>query len=906
MITKIFDPISTHRDLIRHVSGEGDVEIVDPTNSFVLMLEAISEATSASAVQSATLMRSVYPTTCTNMSELLRHATGEELIGLYASPASATFTVFVNTVDILSTGQQSDLSNETKYVQISAGTKIVVQGVTYTTTNSVRIHYDGHSSIVEQLKNDEYGFNRYGSIRSVVHTDPISGKWVKFDIKTRQFDYQTHKIDIIGALDVEIDHPDSFWYISAKGIFPDGIKDLRITHSDIVYDLNHCTLKVEPMGGKFRLHLPNIYQINDKAPLSIEVTVHVTRGKFNANLGDFAYGDFILLRNSIDTTLQNVTIFINSTNIVTGGKDTKTLDEVRESIITNVTGPLITPVTVTQLKERANRDGYNIDLYSDMVTHRLFIISKNIDAYVFKDIKSDPDTYINRTIITEDNKSDTIVSVNGATIVKRYSLFQNGINGCLPVKDNVLLDTFMGRGGYTKTRMVEIMNNDRHFFTPFVNIIYPDKICRTFDFDSPELSDLEIVNRNTFNSFRVNISEYKIRFIDDAFEIVFKLVGLNTVNLQEFPILMQLSITDTDDNVMFFNSDSIPTIDDTRVRFKIPTNSYVTKDDQVMVKENGIWHLMDINVDIGVMIYTDKEVGEATEVYIDEKLISKPEGLEDITGITRENVRCRFVVPKDNLFNESNFIYTNRKYQTYDEDVPFFYESNVYAFELGECGEEPDMTIVHPRGTPKVDQDGNTIIRFKKGDIKLVDGKPIIDGIRGIELQGNFLMLEAEYKMVNDRLHDDAFLVSKGYINEFLDFAKTLDESSLESTTYKYRPVKDSGLVNVKVYDSIKHLPQQIRPEIELYVDANSNYNLDISRIGRVIQIEIEKDVISLDGIRKALAKELSIVGASVKSLGIGVLTEYITILRNQFALKKLMTPNNEVVYDIDVKIVTV
>lgn len=909
-IENIYDPLQTHRDMVKHISGEGKVDVVDPTNSFMLMLEAIGEATSNAATEAATLVRAIYPTTCVEMSELLRHATGEELFGLYASPAAARFVLYVNAIDVFSNGLPSDLSEDTKMVQISSGTKITVQGITYTTVNNVRIHYDGTTSIVEQLTNDDYGFNRYGSIRSGIHTDVEGGKWIKFELNARQFDYQVHTMEVVGPLDVEISHPDSFWYVTAKGIFNDGIKDLLITHSDIVYDINQCTLKVLPLGDKIKVHLPNIYLINDNAPLSIELTIHVTKGKFNANLGEFNYKEFMLTRSPEDLALNNVTIIINSDKIVTGGKDTKTIEEVKDSIINNVTGPLITPITIDQLQERARRDGYSLTLYKDMATHRMFIIAKNIDPYVFKDIQSDPDTYINEAVLTSNLISPNIITIQESTVIKQNTMFKNIVDGCVPVDDILLLDTFEGKGGYEKNRLLEIMNKDRYFFTPFANVIYPDKICRTFDFASPELTNLEIINRNVYTPYRINISEYQIEFVNDQFEITFKLIGLDTIGLSEYPIMTQLSIDDVDGIPMYFDMLSLPTLKDPTVKFTIPTNSYITKDNRLMIKEGGIWHFMDIEANIRIMIFTPKDIGNATEIYVDEKYIKRSESATGLTGITNENITCRFVVPKDNLFNETAFTYTGRKYQVYEEDVPFFYDENVYAFEVNGCPTDsttgPDMTIIHVKGSPKVDKDGNTIYRYRKGDVKLVDGKPIVDGVRGIEIRSNLLMLEAEYKTLNDRLHDDAFMVSKAYIDEFINFAKSLDVTSLESTSYRYRPIKDSGLVKCKVYDKIVYLHQQVRPEIELYIDSNSSFKLDTASIGRIIQIEIEKEVVSLDAIRKALAKKLSIVGASVVSLGLNVKTEYITILRNQFALKKLMTPNNEVVYDIDVKIVKV
>ncbi|MCK5923706.1 MAG: hypothetical protein KAG66_22420, partial [Methylococcales bacterium] len=280
----IFDPEIVHSDLVKHMQGKMGQEMLDPTNTFALMLESIGESASEAVQASVAITRKVYPSLCNTSEEILRHATSDELIGLYASPSSTILSVYMNAIDVLNVGQASDISLDTRFVQMSKRTRFTVGGITFCSVNDVRIHYDGLSSLVEQVTSYDYGFNRYGSLNSYLIDDVDGGKWIKFDIPVRQFDYQIFESDVVGSYDARFPVIGQLWYTRAVGLFPDGERELAITHSDIVYDVAIPTLKITPLEGELKAHLPNIYLVNGTAPTKITLTIYGTHGAFNMNL----------------------------------------------------------------------------------------------------------------------------------------------------------------------------------------------------------------------------------------------------------------------------------------------------------------------------------------------------------------------------------------------------------------------------------------------------------------------------------------------------------------------------------------------------------------------------------------------------------------------------------------------
>jgi len=918
-IEHLYDQEQVHTEIVKRLEGKYDIELVDNLNSFAMMLESIGETGAAYLQATTTATRKVYPTTCDSFESILRHATNDELIGLYATPSDTTITFFISGVDILENGLQSDIG-DSKVVTMTSGTRVKVGDLTFTTLNDIRIHYDGDNSVVEQTSVNDYGFNRYGSLKSYIVTDNHGGRWIKFEAHLRQYDYEILSFDITGHFDTYIDlKGDQLWFLTADAIYEDRRLPMIITHSDIVYTQDTPTLRVSVLEDRIRLTLPNIYNLVGNQPSSIELTLNTTKGNININLSEYVLDEFTIHKSSDDLTLMNVTVNAFSTSVVTGGSDRKSIEEVRRCIIDNVTGALLSPVTISQLREKSLRDGYDINLYSDMTTHRLFTIGKNLPTNMFNTISSEPDIYLNKSILNPDTINYKIDYSSSGVVVKQDTLFESKNGIIKPVTDELLLDTFRGSNGMSRTRLIEYLRDHKIFYTPFTNIIYKDYVCRTVRLDAPIMDNLEIVNRNVFIPYRINIDDYKISFKDDEYLISISLTNIDSINTSTYPVKAQLIIPTANGGKLYFNSDGIVDGTVNVLVFKIPTDSFVNEDDNIRIIGGSSLYstLVPLRVESQIMIYAIGNIVDNTNVYEDESYLSLPNGIDEITGITNQSIRIEFGQPLDNLFNNTSFQYTERKYKRYESDIPYFYENDVYAFELSACSEdEPDMTIVHRRGDMKrapqtaeqliSGDEGSPLLRYMAGDTILIDGLPIVDEVQGVDIHTNMLMLEFEYKIIRNRIYDDSIDLVKEHIKQFLGFCDIIGENRLESTAFKYKPFKNSGTVLID-NDGVKlRLNQYMRPTLELYVDINSDFTLDIREIGRVIQQEIQKDRISLDDIRKAIKNTLGITAVSIKDLGIDYDSEYIHVIGNQFSLTKKLTQSDEVVYDMDVSIVRV
>lgn len=80
----------TYFELLDEISN-GEIDILDPNNPFVYLLE-VSAMSSYSAISESFInMRKSFPSLAHNAEEIYAHMAEEDFIGVYATPASAKF-----------------------------------------------------------------------------------------------------------------------------------------------------------------------------------------------------------------------------------------------------------------------------------------------------------------------------------------------------------------------------------------------------------------------------------------------------------------------------------------------------------------------------------------------------------------------------------------------------------------------------------------------------------------------------------------------------------------------------------------------------------------------------------------------------------------------------------------------
>jgi len=902
---KFFDPLSVQMDIIHKVEKASGVTLKDPNNSFALMLEVIGDTVSSYATSAEKTLRNTFVSTAETKEALLRHATGEELVGFYATPATARITFLVNAIDVLDKGLVSDISEHAKYIRLSKFTSILIPGYEFTLLNDLKIHYDGHRVVVEQFNVTDHGINDLGNIAAYIiryeNTD-----FIRFEIDVKQFSLYEYTHDVVGPVNFRLPINDSYWF--SEILYKDDMgvsHQMALTASDIVFDPYELTAKIDVQDNYLNIEIPNEYQFSGIMPDKLYIKIYETKGKLSLRLSEFDTSDFKLKRNQLDTENSEVTIYCGSEKIVSGGSDKKTLEEIRESIIKKTTGPLYNQITFNQLKERAARDGYDLSLFADYLTHRLFVVNKNIDPEVFTSTNSDITVFSNTTIFSDFVENEFISRVNGdrEIVVRKNCPFIDYGEYVKPHNDPLLIDTIKKRGGYSDLVLTDTLAGNRLFFTPYTNIVYEDNTAATFDLDATDITDLQVISRNTYTSSRISPNDIKVSLEDGNYFIRIDISGIENDSKVE-NVMGQLSFTTKGGAHVFYNNIEDGTVDKPLV-FKIPTNSYVDLSDNLSLTANA--NGLDITVftklvtNMQLVLFVAGDITNSIGIYGDDLL--NDIGYGDVTPLSVSRFNVQFGLALKEIFNRSGFRYTERKYKTYEEDIPYIYEHNVYAFEADDYFVHGDLDdrILHFKGEVKLDENGDVVYKHRRGDIMLNDaGLPIVDEVFGSEILTNLIMFELEYLVTNNIVYLEAIETAKKYILEFSNFTASLRFKALESTDFKFLPKKSNRGVKIEVGSVTKIVPQVMRPVLKLFVDSRQNFNLDIVEIGRALEKCITKKEIYKSDLRDAVVKG-PIKACSIESLGIGVDEDYFVVKENEFSIGKKLTSTKDVDYDIEV-----
>ena len=98
-----YNPAAIQRrvfDTLEQVSN-GEVDVVDPSNPFVFLLEASSVLTSASMEEAENLTRQLYPSMALTEDELYLHMSDQDYVGRFSSPSRTMFTVLFNKEELM-------------------------------------------------------------------------------------------------------------------------------------------------------------------------------------------------------------------------------------------------------------------------------------------------------------------------------------------------------------------------------------------------------------------------------------------------------------------------------------------------------------------------------------------------------------------------------------------------------------------------------------------------------------------------------------------------------------------------------------------------------------------------------------------------------------------------------------
>jgi hypothetical protein len=905
------NPSQIQRIILDHLAAvtDGQVDIVDPTNPFVFLLEASAVNTAVAITEAMTYLRNQYPILAQTEEELYRHMSDVDYLNRFATPANAIFTFMIQYENLLNKMQPSAAENCIK-VTIPRNTVISANSLNFSLqypvdikrypSGTIQVEYDGALiTPLQALKSNIVDYE--------IRTDSDGVKWLFFNIEFYQFNISTVYYPVVtsSAFNYKILFTDQFYYcrvfyqpVSA----PTTWADMKTTHTDQVYDPFTPTAIIKVIDNAVQIYIPPVYIANGLIDGSVRIDVYTTKGEVYANMSNYLLTAFSVELKAIDEVndynvftngMSNTNMLAFTSAIVSGGSNGISFSDLRNRVINNSIGKWQIPITTNQFVTQSQVLGFDIIKHVDLITNRIFIATRNLPQPSNSIINSPAGLTIGSIGISLENlRLQDVARSNGNRVTLLSNCLFEWINGQFRLYTEADIEIIRQRSPYD---LAEFVNSKTFFYCPF-HYVFDNSSSefrlRAYHLDNPIATNFNFLASNASIQLSVNTSSYTLEKINTGFRLriltksdeLFKAMSDEFLNVQ----LAYIPIGET--ARAYVNGSLYGKTDGERIyEFLFDTN--------YDIDENHGLSLTNFKMYTDNFLITKTTLSQQFELFyithsIPENFAPIPETLllgkfllpDNSEVITHEKILLQFGNSLEQLWTQSRSIFSGTGYDVYTEDMPLRYANEVYerdpvtgtAFRV--VDNQLVYTTLHLEGEVVRDANGNPIIEHHIGDVIYdVDGNPVGPHPEGILRYVDLLFIEGPYYFVTDTRYKDyskevvSTLVS--WITEKLSDIK-LD--LLEQTSIYFHPKKSHGLITVAVGDGNEMLINAAQAFVitlyipdSLYRDSKARALLESTAQSK-IQDFILKSTLSISELISTLREAYSTSVVSIRVEGLG------------------------------------
>lgn len=941
-------------DYLRNVT-EGKVDIVDPTNPFVFLLEASAVNTSAAINEASIVLRKQYPALAQTEEELYRHMTDKDFLTRFSTPAKTEFTFLIQYRHMLGKMVNDEINGYKKLV-ILPNTEFEINGLIFSLQYPIEIRY--YPSKVLQIVYNNANPSPLQTlttniIKHEIRKDTSQIEWLYFNVEAHQFKIETvyAPIQASSTFHKEIQFTDKYYFcrvFQKTTATKNQWVDLKVTYTDQVYDPFTPTAVLKVLGNRLFVYIPQVYINQQLVDGNIRIDIYTTKGNINVNMANYNIKSFTTKFKAIDRE-RDVSTYSNAMNdtmcvayndkLVTGGSNGLNFKTVRELVINNAIGPYQLPITNVQLTSSEHISNFKIIKNVDVVTNRIFQATRKLP------------NPINPSLVTAANITVGTLVVNLEELAKLYNVANNqerltmlsnaifeDVNGVLALDKNSQYELIKSQSPLT---IAEIVNKGSYLYCPYYYVFdnsLSEFEVRAYDLDRPVIDSFSFNEQNNTATAVVNTRNIKIEKVLTGYKIRVTTESDNFyIGLADDVVAAQLAYKPIGESeYAYLNAEyvgKVTTVNDKQERvfeFYIDSNHDIDNKDQL--------HLTSFKMFSNEYLVTKTNLRHEfrlfyTTSYIPPGFKSGPADkmlgdflLPNSVVITYESFNIEFGKSLKQLWSQARSVLGGADYARYVEDVPQIYEEDVYdrdpetgaIFSVNENGELV-YNLIHEKGDI-VYNDGEIVYKHRKGDVIFDElGNPIVDTefytLRHVDL----LLIEGSYFFATQPIYEIyrreiAKTVTRWCTQDLADINTKL----LEQTKIYYYPQKLVGTISVKITNELTVTIEAAQSfNLELYVTSDVYKNtyirqsLELSTV-KYINEALKNRTISISDMVYGL-KEIygdNVISFNLTGLGGDKNYETVTIVNDSDSLslkKKLVVKEDNslaVVEDVNIKFI--
>lgn len=909
-----FNPARSQRVILQHLKDvtEGRVDVVDASNPFVFNLEASSVNVANFMSQAAINNRKQYPVAALTPEDLYLHMSDKDYLGRFALPGKCSFTLSFDRDELINS---LVLDPETGYrkIVIPRNSTVSVHGYTFTQEYPIEIRQLNHGGL--QVVYD----TTYPSPIQTITTNLLPRRTIRrnavqtmlsFDYELMQFSIVSRTEDLQMGTNFSLTIPYDDQYYTARVYIQEtdlSWTEIRTTHTEQVYDIMNMTAVLRVLPDSLKVNIPQVYTNMLQRQAKIRVDLYQTKGGLTLDMSGYQNSDFTMTWKPIDPrertvytapldSLSNTGSMIWSNDIASGGRNELSFQELRERVLLNAIGTPSIPITNVQIEKALQDRGYDIVPNIDVLTNRVFLATRLLPAPQNDTLITSAALSIQSGIFNmEDAVAVGTVIDNGQSItITPDTIWQNN-NGKLNFVPKSTVDSIKN---LPNERIAALITAGNYYFTPWHYVCELSKNefdVRAYYLDNPVCTEKSFVRENDTTLIEVSTGGYEI--FKDANGYHLDIVTASTEafqSLNDNEIFVQLAFIPQGEKERAYQNGTLvgkdPNTGERKYRFSLASNFNVTKDNGLQLKDFFMF-TTDPRI-VNAPLETEFDIIYATSRQMPAQW--KPDDIDDvlgrfilpsrIAGITHERLDVLFGKHLANLWTQARSFPGTIMYETYPENVYATYKEDVYKLDpvtgspiIWENG-VPTQTILHKKGDPILDSEGNQIILYPKGSVKHdADGEPIVLNGRKMYRQVDFMLAEAVYWFATDsvaiRYKKEMTDILVKWITE--DLAE-LQDRLLEQTSIYFYPKTTTGMIAVIHGEGLTtniNAGQAFRVDLFVSAEVYSNTELRVSLNRKTVQtlgVALEGEVVSMSRATTALAADYGTDVISTRLSGLG------------------------------------
>jgi hypothetical protein len=834
--TARYNPGSIQRVIIDQIerTHSGDLELVDPMNPFIFLIEAMATIAGAQFVQAEDLTRKQYPQTAQSFEDLYHHMADQDYIGRFDTPASVKMNLLLGKDEVIRMAVPIGQGNIRK-ITIPRHTSFKVADTIFTMqypidvrvmgNGGIQVVYDGSKdSPLYELETNKLNWTLENY--TVEHAEMIN-----IEIPVLQFFIDSYNVSLNGTTSFKKTFvlKDNFYHCRASMSDRQGNwSEIGTTHSDQVFDPMKPTLLLRVIDNLLVVSLPQVYYNTGLANNELRIDIYLTKGPTEIPLQTYSSNSFVAKfidlekdDNGIYTAplLAMTTLAVFSTDTVSGGGRGLNFDQLRDRVMRNTLGSNDIPITPAQVASRLTDLGYASVLNIDNITNRVYLATRAMPLPKNGSVTSGAGATIAMLSTTMEllSEHNTIVN-NGYRITVLPSTLYKNNNGVIEIVGDDEMDLIHSLPIDNKLSNI---NETEYLFSPLhyvVDISENTLVNRPYYLDDPIIKTKIFVDDNDTLGVGVNSSVHAFERTVSGWRLLVKTdTDASFKELPDKDVYLQLAFKPVgESDLAYLNGKLVGKDPETLERiyeFLIDSNWDINRNHEIGITSFSIYEPVNrtfmtsltSNFDI---IYSVANIPERGFIpgWVDTQLGNHllP---HDTKGLYYERLTLSFGESLHGLWNRARTVIGDNDVEVYAEDVLGFYSETQYArdvtgaIEMELVDGKRQFKVLHLKGDPILDIGGNHITLYYKGEVKYDENKnPIELNPRKVVRQLDMFLLDGAYFFTTGE-SDIAYAksVPVTLVTWLKDHIRPLANKVLEKTTLYLHPRATVGYVSALI-----------------------------------------------------------------------------------------------------------